>query len=191
MVAIIIKLWLKWSLLKTWINWLLLPLCLFPQQSPEYPNYQYLCKLCSVHIENIQGAHKHIKEKRHKKNIMVWKFKLCAVTRPCILCWRNKGFEFCCLRSGSGVSGKTGGERAARSAARLRHPVEGRGRVRPRNSQAARDLGGGLWGSEGRGRQDGGDHQETPLRLYPVMSLSLVYIYLSELCKKRKCLETH
>uniref|UniRef100_A0AAQ5YPT6 CCHC-type domain-containing protein n=1 Tax=Amphiprion ocellaris TaxID=80972 RepID=A0AAQ5YPT6_AMPOC len=40
------------------------------QQSPEYPNYQYLCKLCSVHIENIQGAHKHIKEKRHKKNIM-------------------------------------------------------------------------------------------------------------------------
>uniref|UniRef100_A0A673AYW8 Terminal uridylyl transferase 4 n=1 Tax=Sphaeramia orbicularis TaxID=375764 RepID=A0A673AYW8_9TELE len=39
-------------------------------QSPEYPNYQYLCKLCSVHIENIQGAHKHIKEKRHKKNMM-------------------------------------------------------------------------------------------------------------------------
>ncbi|XP_053286292.1 terminal uridylyltransferase 4 isoform X2 [Pleuronectes platessa] len=39
-------------------------------KSPEYPNYQYLCKLCSVHIENIQGAHKHIKEKRHKKNIM-------------------------------------------------------------------------------------------------------------------------
>lgn len=45
------------------------PVCL--QQSPEYPNYQYLCKLCSVHIENIQGAHKHIKEKRHKKNITV------------------------------------------------------------------------------------------------------------------------
>ncbi|XP_055779188.1 terminal uridylyltransferase 4-like isoform X3 [Salvelinus fontinalis] len=41
------------------------------KQSPEYPNFQYLCKLCSVHIENIQGAHKHIKEKRHKKNIMV------------------------------------------------------------------------------------------------------------------------
>ncbi|CAJ1059444.1 terminal uridylyltransferase 4 [Xyrichtys novacula] len=40
------------------------------KQCPEYPNYQYLCKLCSVHIENIQGAHKHIKEKRHKKNIM-------------------------------------------------------------------------------------------------------------------------
>ncbi|XP_034035296.1 terminal uridylyltransferase 4 [Thalassophryne amazonica] len=40
------------------------------KQSPDYPNYQYLCKLCSVHIENIQGAHKHIKEKRHKKNIM-------------------------------------------------------------------------------------------------------------------------
>ncbi|XP_037325742.2 terminal uridylyltransferase 4 isoform X2 [Pungitius pungitius] len=40
------------------------------KHSPDYPNYQYLCKLCSVHIENIQGAHKHIKEKRHKKNIM-------------------------------------------------------------------------------------------------------------------------
>ncbi|XP_041126782.1 terminal uridylyltransferase 4-like [Polyodon spathula] len=40
------------------------------KRSPEYPNFQYLCKLCSVHIENIQGAHKHIKEKRHKKNIM-------------------------------------------------------------------------------------------------------------------------
>uniref|UniRef100_A0A673N9C3 CCHC-type domain-containing protein n=1 Tax=Sinocyclocheilus rhinocerous TaxID=307959 RepID=A0A673N9C3_9TELE len=38
--------------------------------SPEYPDFQYLCKLCSVHVENIQGAHKHIKEKRHKKNIM-------------------------------------------------------------------------------------------------------------------------
>ncbi|XP_037553824.1 terminal uridylyltransferase 4 [Nematolebias whitei] len=38
--------------------------------SPEYPNYQYLCKLCSVHIDNIQGAYKHIKEKRHKKNLV-------------------------------------------------------------------------------------------------------------------------
>ncbi|EMP33566.1 Terminal uridylyltransferase 4 [Chelonia mydas] len=41
------------------------------KRSPEYANCQYLCKLCLVHIENIQGAHKHIKEKRHKKNIMV------------------------------------------------------------------------------------------------------------------------
>ncbi|XP_061860242.1 terminal uridylyltransferase 4 isoform X1 [Colius striatus] len=39
------------------------------KRSPEYTNCQYLCKLCLVHIENIQGAHKHIKEKRHKKNI--------------------------------------------------------------------------------------------------------------------------
>ncbi|ETE73336.1 Terminal uridylyltransferase 4, partial [Ophiophagus hannah] len=40
------------------------------KRTPEYSNCQYLCKLCLVHIENIQGAHKHIKEKRHKKNIM-------------------------------------------------------------------------------------------------------------------------
>ncbi|XP_061488977.1 terminal uridylyltransferase 4 [Rhineura floridana] len=40
------------------------------KRSPEYSNCQYLCTLCLVHIENIQGAHKHIKEKRHKKNIM-------------------------------------------------------------------------------------------------------------------------
>lgn len=39
------------------------------KRSPEYSNCQYLCRLCIVHIENIQGAHKHIKEKRHKKNI--------------------------------------------------------------------------------------------------------------------------
>uniref|UniRef100_A0A4W4EGX4 RNA uridylyltransferase n=1 Tax=Electrophorus electricus TaxID=8005 RepID=A0A4W4EGX4_ELEEL len=37
--------------------------------SPDYPHFQYLCKLCSVHVDNIQSAHKHIKEKRHKKNI--------------------------------------------------------------------------------------------------------------------------
>uniref|UniRef100_H0V4M5 RNA uridylyltransferase n=1 Tax=Cavia porcellus TaxID=10141 RepID=H0V4M5_CAVPO len=39
-------------------------------RSPEYTNCRYLCKLCLIHIENIQGAHKHIKEKRHKKNIL-------------------------------------------------------------------------------------------------------------------------
>ncbi|XP_077450743.1 terminal uridylyltransferase 4 isoform X5 [Stigmatopora argus] len=40
------------------------------KQSPEYLKCQYICKLCSVHIEHIQAAHKHIKEKRHKKNIL-------------------------------------------------------------------------------------------------------------------------
>ncbi|KAG9466915.1 hypothetical protein GDO78_015896, partial [Eleutherodactylus coqui] len=40
------------------------------KKSPDFSNCQYLCKLCSVHIENVQGAHKHIKEKRHKKNIL-------------------------------------------------------------------------------------------------------------------------
>lgn len=37
--------------------------------SPDHPNFLYVCGLCAVHIENVQGAHKHIKEKRHKKNI--------------------------------------------------------------------------------------------------------------------------
>ncbi|XP_072275752.1 terminal uridylyltransferase 4 isoform X2 [Pyxicephalus adspersus] len=40
------------------------------KRSPDFSNCQYLCKLCSIHIENVQGAHKHIKEKRHKKNIL-------------------------------------------------------------------------------------------------------------------------
>ncbi|XP_077572391.1 terminal uridylyltransferase 4 isoform X2 [Stigmatopora nigra] len=40
------------------------------KRSPEYLKCQYMCKLCSVHIEHIQAAHKHIKEKRHKKNIL-------------------------------------------------------------------------------------------------------------------------
>ncbi|CAH2310847.1 terminal uridylyltransferase 4 isoform X2 [Pelobates cultripes] len=40
------------------------------RRSPDFPSYQYLCRLCSIHIENVQGAHKHIKEKRHKKNIL-------------------------------------------------------------------------------------------------------------------------
>lgn len=55
------------------------------QQSPEYPNYQYLCKLCSVHIENIQGAHKHIKEKRHKKNIMVLERRSSGSSSDCLV----------------------------------------------------------------------------------------------------------
>ncbi|XP_006839836.1 PREDICTED: terminal uridylyltransferase 4 isoform X2 [Chrysochloris asiatica] len=40
------------------------------KRSPEYTNCRYLCKLCLILIENIQRAHKHIKEKRHKKNIL-------------------------------------------------------------------------------------------------------------------------
>ncbi|XP_053549441.1 terminal uridylyltransferase 4 isoform X2 [Bombina bombina] len=40
------------------------------KRSPLFPNCQYYCKLCYIHIENIPGAHKHIKEKRHKKNIL-------------------------------------------------------------------------------------------------------------------------
>ncbi|XP_029776893.1 terminal uridylyltransferase 7 isoform X2 [Suricata suricatta] len=35
----------------------------------NYPTAKYTCKLCDVLIESIAFAHKHIKEKRHKKNI--------------------------------------------------------------------------------------------------------------------------
>nr|KAF6488254.1 terminal uridylyl transferase 7 [Rousettus aegyptiacus] len=35
----------------------------------SYPTAKYTCKLCDVLIESIAFAHKHIKEKRHKKNI--------------------------------------------------------------------------------------------------------------------------
>ncbi|XP_016078421.1 PREDICTED: terminal uridylyltransferase 7 isoform X2 [Miniopterus natalensis] len=35
----------------------------------NYPTAKYNCKLCDVFIESIAFAHKHIKEKRHKKNI--------------------------------------------------------------------------------------------------------------------------
>lgn len=35
----------------------------------NYPTAKYTCKLCDVFIESIPFAHKHIKEKRHKKNM--------------------------------------------------------------------------------------------------------------------------
>ncbi|XP_006900928.1 PREDICTED: terminal uridylyltransferase 7-like isoform X2 [Elephantulus edwardii] len=35
----------------------------------NYPTAKYTCKLCDVLIESIAFAHKHIKEKRHKKNV--------------------------------------------------------------------------------------------------------------------------
>nr|XP_023400477.1 LOW QUALITY PROTEIN: terminal uridylyltransferase 7 [Loxodonta africana] len=35
----------------------------------NFPTAKYTCKLCDVLIESIAFAHKHIKEKRHKKNI--------------------------------------------------------------------------------------------------------------------------
>uniref|UniRef100_A0A8C3WDJ1 Terminal uridylyl transferase 7 n=1 Tax=Catagonus wagneri TaxID=51154 RepID=A0A8C3WDJ1_9CETA len=35
----------------------------------NYPTAKYTCKLCDVLIESIAFAHKHIKEKRHKKNL--------------------------------------------------------------------------------------------------------------------------
>ena len=45
---------------------------LFELQRPRnYPTAKYTCKLCDVLIESIAFAHKHIKEKRHKKNIKV------------------------------------------------------------------------------------------------------------------------
>lgn len=35
----------------------------------SYPTVKYRCKLCDILIESITSAHKHIKEKRHKKNL--------------------------------------------------------------------------------------------------------------------------
>ncbi|XP_075405895.1 terminal uridylyltransferase 7 isoform X1 [Tenrec ecaudatus] len=35
----------------------------------NYPTAKYTCKLCDVLVDSIAFAHKHIKEKRHKKNI--------------------------------------------------------------------------------------------------------------------------
>uniref|UniRef100_A0A670JQH0 U1-type domain-containing protein n=1 Tax=Podarcis muralis TaxID=64176 RepID=A0A670JQH0_PODMU len=35
----------------------------------SYPTAKYTCKLCDTLIESVAFAHKHIKEKRHKKNI--------------------------------------------------------------------------------------------------------------------------
>ncbi|XP_055978510.1 terminal uridylyltransferase 7 isoform X2 [Sorex fumeus] len=35
----------------------------------NYPTAKYTCKLCDVFIESVAFAHKHIKEKRHKKNM--------------------------------------------------------------------------------------------------------------------------
>ncbi|XP_074057034.1 terminal uridylyltransferase 7 [Macrotis lagotis] len=39
------------------------------KRSRNYPTAKYICKLCDVLVESIVSAHKHIKEKRHKKNI--------------------------------------------------------------------------------------------------------------------------
>lgn len=39
------------------------------KQPRSYPSAKYACKLCDVLIESVTFAHKHIKEKRHKKSI--------------------------------------------------------------------------------------------------------------------------
>ncbi|NXR79831.1 TUT7 uridylyltransferase, partial [Pycnonotus jocosus] len=39
------------------------------KQPRNYPSAKYTCKLCDVLIESVAFAHKHIKEKRHKKNL--------------------------------------------------------------------------------------------------------------------------
>lgn len=63
-----------------------------------------------------------------------------------------------------GSTGETGGERAARPAAALRGPAEGRRRRRPGHGHTARHLRGRLPGPTGSGPQDGGDHPETSVR---------------------------
>ncbi|KAM6392196.1 terminal uridylyltransferase 7 isoform 1-T1 [Rhynochetos jubatus] len=39
------------------------------KQPQSYPSAKYACKLCDVFIESVPFAHKHIKEKRHKKSL--------------------------------------------------------------------------------------------------------------------------
>ncbi|NXC01286.1 TUT7 uridylyltransferase, partial [Orthonyx spaldingii] len=39
------------------------------KQPRSYPSAKYTCKLCDVLIESVAFAHKHIKDKRHKKNL--------------------------------------------------------------------------------------------------------------------------
>ncbi|NXG45389.1 TUT7 uridylyltransferase, partial [Psilopogon haemacephalus] len=39
------------------------------KQPRSYPSAKYICKLCDVLIESVAFAHKHIKEKRHKKSL--------------------------------------------------------------------------------------------------------------------------
>ncbi|KAM9214251.1 terminal uridylyltransferase 7 isoform 2-T2 [Leptosomus discolor] len=39
------------------------------KQPRSYPSAKYTCKLCDVVIESVAVAHKHIKEKRHKKSL--------------------------------------------------------------------------------------------------------------------------
>ncbi|NXQ30074.1 TUT7 uridylyltransferase, partial [Alaudala cheleensis] len=39
------------------------------KQPRSYPSAKYTCKLCDVLIESVPFAHRHIKEKRHKKNL--------------------------------------------------------------------------------------------------------------------------
>ncbi|NXP07935.1 TUT7 uridylyltransferase, partial [Thinocorus orbignyianus] len=39
------------------------------KQPRSYPSAKYTCKLCDVLIESVPFAHKHIKEKRHKKSL--------------------------------------------------------------------------------------------------------------------------
>uniref|UniRef100_A0A663MUF2 Terminal uridylyltransferase 4/7 nucleotidyltransferase domain-containing protein n=1 Tax=Athene cunicularia TaxID=194338 RepID=A0A663MUF2_ATHCN len=39
------------------------------KQPRSYPSAKYTCKLCAVLIESVAFAHKHIKEKRHKKSL--------------------------------------------------------------------------------------------------------------------------
>uniref|UniRef100_A0A8C6ZDV3 Terminal uridylyltransferase 4/7 nucleotidyltransferase domain-containing protein n=1 Tax=Nothoprocta perdicaria TaxID=30464 RepID=A0A8C6ZDV3_NOTPE len=35
----------------------------------SYPSAKYTCKLCDILIESVAFAHKHMKEKRHKKSV--------------------------------------------------------------------------------------------------------------------------
>ncbi|XP_068780593.1 terminal uridylyltransferase 7 isoform X2 [Struthio camelus] len=52
------------------------------KQPQSYPSAKYTCKLCDVLIESVAFAHKHMKEKRHKKSIKEKKEEQLLTTLP-------------------------------------------------------------------------------------------------------------
>jgi len=156
-------------------------LVLFFTAVPRVPKLSILMQaLFCAHWEHSRSTQTHQGEETQEEHNGLGTFTFVSSLIPGLvlvmpLQHYNKVFN---VFSGSGFSGETGGEWAACPAAPLCCPAEGRGHGGSRYSEAARDLKGGLWGSESRGHQDGRDHKEEPLRLFADMSLSLCFLQI-------------